>query len=311
MDTAVLNNIWPKILAVHSKIGHALPPSARQAMMALVESYAVEPRHVFHFIYVVENYNSVSLSTAHFQKRDPFDHPEVVDSFLSDCVAAGLLLSRSDGTMQITAKGERVRRQRWQILNGALAEMALLPEADLAHLIILLERVVAETAVAAQQSSAWAFQTRQQHGLRSPIARLAPLAQLIELRMDLGAYRDDAHLVTWRDKYDVSPHGWELMARIWQSDSDTLDVLSKDLARRGFSRLETAVALEDLVKLGWLAQERDNYHLTKQGCNIRQETEQQTDKNFYAPWYVLDSNDLVTVQNLLEAISLKANHYSN
>lgn len=308
MDTAVLTKPWPNLLEAHGKIGQSLPPAARQAMMSFVESYGVEPRLIFHFIYVVENYSSVALSTAHFQKRDPFDHPSVVDSFLSACVAARFLLLNDDGTMQITEKGHEVRRQRWQILNDGLAELELLPEAELAQLNSLLARVVAETAVFAAKTSAWAFQTRQQHGLRPCIDHLSPLAQLIELRMDLGAYRDDAHLATWRQKYNVSPHSWEVMARIWQGQPVTLDALSGELARRGFSGLETAVALDNLIKLGWLVQEHETYQLTGAGNSARQTAEQQTNHIFYLPWSVLNSDELESVNQQIEAISLNADH---
>jgi hypothetical protein len=299
VDTAVTLNLWSQILATHSHIGQALPPSTRQAMMALVAAYNVEPRQVFHFIYIVENYDAAALSTAHFQKRDPFDHPDVVDAFWSDCLAAGFLQSNDEGTLQITDMGEAVRRQRWQILNGALAELVLLPEAELAQLNELLARVVAETAVTTTKASAWAFHTRQRQGLKPPVTPLAPLAQFIELRMDLGAFRDDAHLTSWREQYAVSPHAWEILGEIWQSETATLDELVSKLARRGFSAGETAVALNGLNQLGWLMQTQDNYHLTENGLAVRQQAEQTTNEIFYAPWTVLLPAELETVQSSL------------
>jgi predicted transcriptional regulator len=200
-----------------------------------------------------------------------------------------------------------VRRQRWQILNAALAEMELLPEVELAQLNSLLARVVAETAVFAAKSSAWAFQTRQQHGLKPPIAPLAPLAQFIEWRMDLGAFRDDAHLATWRKQYDTSPHDWEVMARIWQDQAKTPAGVSDDLARRGFSKLETAVSLDKLINLGWLTQEHDAYRMTEEGNWVRQTAEQQTNNIFYGPWSTLTPSELKAVQQLLKTVSSKIN----
>jgi len=302
MDTAVTFNLWPQILAAHGKIGQSLPPSVRQDMHKLVAAYDVEPWYIFHFIYVVENYDATVLSTAHFQKRDPFDHPKLVDEFWAGCLAAGFLKQNNDGTMQITEKGEAVRQQRWQILHEGLAELTLLPDDDLAQLNALLARVVAETAATTTKSTAWAFHTRRQKGLKPPIEPLTPLAHLIELRMDLGAYQDDAHLTTWQRPYDVSPHAWEILSTIWQNRTATLDGLVKDLARRGFAQSETAVALQELVQLGWLQQERENYCLTDSGQAIRQEAEQHTNGIFYAPWSVLNTTQLETLAESLLAL---------
>ena len=264
--------------------------------MELVETHDVEPRHIFHFIYIVENYDSAALSTAHFQKRDPFDHPGVLDGFWADCQAAGFLQATSDGRLQITENGEAVRQRRWQILNGALAELVLLPEAELAQLNALLARVVVETAVTPTKASAWAFHTRQQQGLRPPVTPLAPLAQFIELRMDLGAFRDDAHLAMWRGQHAISPHAWELLGEIWQNETAVFDDLVSRLARRGFSAGETAVAIEELISLGWLRQSQEKYHLTEEGHAVRQKAEQTTNEIFYAPWSILSPSELEVVQ---------------
>lgn len=270
--------------------------------MALVEAHEVEPRCIFHFIYIVENYDSTTLSTAYFQKRDPFDHPEVVNAFWLECLAAGFLQLNSDGTLQITEKGEAVRRQRWQIFNDALSKLVLLPDGELERLNDLLMRVVAETAVTTTKASAWAFHTRQQHGLGPPVAPLTPLAHFIELRMDLGAFRDDAHLTAWRVQHDVSPHAWEILGEMWQNEMAILDDLVAKLARRGFPKEETADALTALVQLGWLKQSQENYHLTQGGHTVRQKAEQQTNHTFYAPWSVLSSSELKSVAICLGAL---------
>ncbi|MAT99976.1 MAG: hypothetical protein CL608_22780 [Anaerolineaceae bacterium] len=301
VDTAVTLNLWPHILTAHSHIGQALPPSTRQAMMTLVDAHVAEPWHLFHFIYVVENFDSTSLSTANYQKRDPFDRPSEVDAFWQACLTTGFLQANSHGMMQITDKGETVRQQRWQILNDALAEQVLLPGAELAQLNELLTRVVDETAVTTTKASAWAFHTRRQQGLKSPLSPLAPLAQFIELRMDLGAFRDDAHLASWRGPHVVSPHAWEILGEIWQNETATLDELVAKLARRGFSAGETAVALEELFSLGWLRQAQKNYHLTEDGRAVRQTAEQTTNDIFYAPWSVLSPAELEVVRTGLGA----------
>ncbi len=300
VDTAVQFSLWPQILGAHGRIVQALPPTTQQAMMALVESYEVEPRDVFHFIYVVENFDASALSTAHYQKRDPFDHPHIVDAFLTESEANGFLQKNHDGTLRITEKGVKVRQKRWNILNAALADLALLPEATLTQLNGMLARVVAETAVATTKEAAWAFHTRRQHGLRPPVEPLSPLAQFIELRMDLGAFRDDAHLASWREQHAVSPHAWEILGELWQGGTTLLDALLSKLNRRGFSQEETAVALDELVGAGWVKQKQQAFQLTSEGHAVRQDAEETTNNIFYAPWSVLSSSELENMQTLLD-----------
>ncbi len=266
--------------------------------MSLVESLGVEPRHLFHLIYIVENFDPKMLSTAVYQRRDPFDHRDVVDSFWAACLETGLLQNH-DERMQITEKAASAWRQRWHFLNEALADLALLPESKLVKINELLASVVAETAIYAETSSAWAFTTRRQLGLKPPVDALAPLAQFIELRMDLGAFRDDAHLAAWRIQHDVSPHAWEILGMIWSQQVATEDRLVEDLARRGFSQRETAVALKNLQKLGWVAQNVTEYSLTEEGQTIRETAEQKTNEIFYQPWSVLSTSELDVLQRHL------------
>jgi hypothetical protein len=295
VNTAVSLNLWPKILTAHGKIVQTLPPATRQAMMALVESVGVEPRHLFHLIYVAENFDAMRLSTAVYQQRDPFDHLDVVDLFWETCLAAGLLQNHA-GKMQLTEKARSARQQRWHILNEALAGLALLPIDELMQVNELLASVVHEMAVSNTVASAWAFTTRRQLGLRPPVDDLKPLARFIELRMDLGAFRDDAHIAVWRGQQDVSPHAWEILGVTWSQKSVTQDILVEKLARRGFSVQETAVALKYLQKKGWMTKNDDDYCLTEAGQTIRETAEQRTDEIFYRPWSIFTTPKLETLQ---------------
>lgn len=304
-ETAVNTNLWPQILAAHGTIGQSLPPATREAVQELLFSYGVGPKYIFHFVYVVENYEATALSTAHYQKRDPFDHPDSVDEFWAGCRAAGFLQPNDEGTLKITEKGEAVRHQRWQILNEGLATLTLLPDAELDQINALMARVVEETAVSTTRSSAWALHTRRQAGLRPRVAPLASLAQFIELRMDLGAYRDDAHLAAWREPYPISPHAWEILGTIWQSETATLSSLTAALGRRGFSETETAVALKELIRLEWLEQKQENYRLTELGRTVRHEAEQNTNLIFYSPWSILTAAELETLESALAAFRIE------
>lgn len=303
MDTAVPRTVWPQILAAHGKIVQSLPPATREAMQALVQSYNVPPKYVFHLVYLAENYDATALSTEHVQTRDPFDHPDIVEAFWVGSIVAGFVVPDDDGTLRISEAGEAMRRERWRILNDGLAGLNLVPDETLAVVNGLLERVVAETAVSTAPSSAWAFHTRRQRGLKLPVSNLAPLAQLIELRMDLGAFRDDAHLASWCGKYEVSAHGWEILGKIWQQQSVGLDGLAADLERRGFSPKETAVALTQLCAQGWIQQRGENYYLTETGTAVREQAEQETDRFFYAPWSVLTVQELENLRSGLQELN--------
>jgi len=115
---------------------------------------------------------------------------------------------------------------------------------------------------------------------------------------DLSAYRDDAHLASWRH-HGVSGQVWETLTMVWRHEVKTLDELCARLQRRGFAREDYALALQELVERGWLAQDGENYSVTARGDALRLEAEEATNRYFYAAWDCLTEAEIEDLRDLL------------
>jgi hypothetical protein len=74
-----------------------------------------------------------------------------------------------------------------------LAGLQPLPAAELDQLLSLLKRVVEAAVETPEPPRKWATMMRKMYGLKPP-AGSCRLWWFIKYCMDLGAYRDDAHL---------------------------------------------------------------------------------------------------------------------
>lgn len=298
-----LTDLWPLIVQAHIHVFQAITPAAEAKLGELVRAVqAPQPRHLFHFIYIVENYNPHHLSVEAYQRRDPFDNPELVAADFAQFVALGFIEPKGPDTFQITDKGHEVRQQRWQILNELLTEVNLMAAADLQQLLTLLKRVVAATAVAPEPPAKWAMTTRWQHGLKLP-QNSHPLFHFNNYRMDLGAYRDDAHLATWRDPFTIRPPAWETFSLLWAGQAHTLDDLFLQMTRRGYPQSTYTKALQDLQQRKWIIKEGGIYRLTEIGQTIRETAERQTNTYFFMPWFTLNPKEIEELRSLLKQLA--------
>jgi len=76
----IRTDIWPQIIEAHHALGRAMPDEARAEFATFAAKFGVEPRRIFHFVYVVENFDPNALSVAAYQQRDPFDAPQGVQA---------------------------------------------------------------------------------------------------------------------------------------------------------------------------------------------------------------------------------------
>jgi len=303
MTTTQFTDLWPLILQAQDSIFQAIAASTQAKLGEWIRLIQVpKPKYVFHFIYIVENFNPYHLSVSDYQRRDPFDNPQLVADNFAQFAALGFVQPINTEVYQITEKGYDIRQQRWQILNEILAEVNLLATADLQHLLALLQQVVEATAVVPEPPPKWAMTIRQEHGLKL-IENSHPLFRFINYRMDLGAYRDDAHLATWRNAFTISPSAWEAFSHIWSGQANTLDLLLQQLSRRGYPQSTYTTALQDLQQRDWVIKDGNSYRLTEAGQNIRQTAEQQTNDSFYKPWSILNHDEIEKLYTLLKQLT--------
>jgi hypothetical protein len=297
-----LTDLWPLILQAHQTAVQSIAQAYRAEFERLRGRFQTDdPGVAGRFVYLVENFNPQRLSAADYQRRDPFDHPEVVSGWLEDAAARGWLDPNGDGSYRMTGEGHAIRDLRWRIVNPLLARQNLLPPAGMEQLLAQLGHVVEATAAARQPRHPWAFQTRRRYGLQLPPGS-APLLWLIHYRMDLGAFRDDVHLAAWRELHQVSPLAWEMITLLWSGQADSTEGLAQSLGRRGFAPADHAAALDDLQQRGWISQGKEGrWQMTDEGQQVRDAAEARTNEWFYAPWAIVSNGEAERCRRLLAA----------
>jgi len=106
----------------------------------------------------------------------------------------------------------------------------------------------------------------------------------------LSAYRDDAHLASWRSS-GLSAIALESLTLIWQGHVSTLDELSEKLSFRGHSEKVYIDALAELRARSYLSGSRSVLRLTEEGKLFRDRVEAHTDQYFFTPWVCLTKSD--------------------
>jgi hypothetical protein len=112
---------------------------------------------------------------------------------------------------------------------------------------------------------------------------------------NLSAFRDDAHLATFRANGFV----WEALTDVWQGAANTADAIAERHSNRGYYSADYAQALSELVNRGWLSETDGVYALTEAGQAVRDEAETLTDRYFYAAWGVLNLDEVQELRDLL------------
>lgn len=309
MATVLTTELWQKVLALHGQIAGEITAVTRTQLLQLLTDHAItEPRHFFHFVYVVENFDPNALSVAAYAQRDPFDHSSVTQAHFDNWLALGLVDGGENGRYRITPLGNLLRQKRWELLIGDLQQHPLNDATSLHNILAQFGRVKTAVCQAAPPPERHNFQMRTQQGLRPP-QPIYPLLQFIEYRMDFGADRDDCHLAAWDEKAsDLPPLARELMTIMQNGEAYKIDNIQQQVARRGFGDDGWKTAVSHLNKNKWLTTQQNTAQLTTAGVQLRKTVEQTTNKHFYQPWQQALTtteisklaNNLATLQNKLK-----------
>jgi hypothetical protein len=203
-----------------------------------------------------------------------------------------------------------------------LASLNPLPQPSLERLAGILGRLVQSCLHAPEPPGKWGLRlSRRLDGGVYMAAGNPVMVRIDQYLTDLGAYRDDCHLASWR-LLEVSAPAWDALSFLWRTERYSLNAqpahseqisltpagLAERLERRGYSAAAYAQALEELVQLGWAALQAVNgspapaYIITAAGRQVRQTVEDQTDEFFYRAWNLLDESDLSDLNRLLLAL---------
>ncbi|MFN2187235.1 MAG: helix-turn-helix domain-containing protein, partial [Candidatus Promineifilaceae bacterium] len=75
--------------------------------------------------------------------------------------------------------------------------------------------------------------------------------------------------------------------------------LQESLPFRGYDESDYASSLQALAQRKLIKKSDDGYKITKKGKKLRKKAEDKTNRIFFGPWKVLDSNEQTRLSNLL------------
>jgi DNA-binding PadR family transcriptional regulator len=207
----------------------------------------------------------------------------------------GMVAPAGDGEYTITDKGHELVQKLGDVLEDTMRATTPLPEADLDRIAGLLFKLIEAIAEIEEPADKRSFFTNRSsdRGPSSP-----PMLRFLQYVADLGAFRDDCHLSTWRS-LGVSGPAWEALAFVWRDEVHTAEELVEKLEHRSYDVEVYSAALGELVAKGWAEVVDGNYRLTDAGQTLRDEVEAKTDTYFYGAWTVLLQEELAELGDLL------------
>ena len=258
-------------------------------------------------LYLYSELGLDAFSIANFQKRDPFTNPEQYEKVFVRLNVKGWIEPMSDGSFLVTEKAREAVRHIVQAGDAQLLDFRSMSTSDLERLTILLKQIVAESNVIYEPPEKWAilkrFRVASEH---DPV-----IVRIREYLMDLFAYRDDSHLFAARPHFNEAGIVWIVLGALWNKDAVTAKQMAEKMTFRGYEVSDYEVAIQAAVEVGWA--EMDDrpgiFRLSRQGIELREQTEHLTNEYFYTPWSVLVQTEMDELYDLLTKLHDELNVY--
>jgi Mn-dependent DtxR family transcriptional regulator len=208
----------------------------------------------------------------------------------------GLLESAGEMDFRLTEQGAKTIKDIKQAIYSALNSIQPLPVIETMDLASRLKDCADACMVAIEPPGTWCIQhTRKlDPGPGAPV-----MVRIEQFFTELCAFRDDAHLSAWKS-YESNGHAWDILTLLWVEKSKTLEEINSKLKRRGNSLEQSRAAVEQLVKKGWVIQEKDVIRITPFGSEIRKIAEETTDRYYASPFKKFNELDLKKVIELTD-----------
>lgn len=215
--------------------------------------------------------------------RTPYETHAVALGLLESAHGHDLLEKVADGAYQLTDKGRELAQKIAE--TAAVAAKTIQAPAGAERLAALLRRAV--------DASLAATKPAHPHLDRSRYFDPGPEAPVVErIRRylnDLAAFRDDVHMAAWQ-AYDLAGHEWEAFshvhaAYVFGEPAATAEELAHKLGGfRGYDAAAYETALQKVAERGWLVAENGRYAVTREGKQIRDAVEAETNQLFFGNW---------------------------
>ncbi|HRQ37318.1 MAG TPA: hypothetical protein PLD25_05315 [Chloroflexota bacterium] len=239
-----------------------------------------------------------------FLARTPYQARASVISQLEEVVGRGVLTKVGDEVYALTEAGQKVAVR---IAATAVATGQSITQTMPMESRRLVERVAAalyglvQSCIAAPEPPHPCLERSRffDPGSDAPIVE-----RLRRYLNDLSAFRDDAHLAAWQP-YSLKGHEWEAFSHIHggyvfgERVTTAAELAEKLGSFRGYDAAAYEMALQKVVERGWLMVENGRYAPTAAGNQVREAVETETDRLFFTPWQV-DESELNQLKTDLE-----------
>lgn len=229
--------------------------------------------------------------------RFPYANPENLANHIKATLEAGFLEKKKGGYVA-TEKGHEAKRVVDEAFHSELGKIGDKVETDLGRVYELLSKAMKACLESTDDPPGTYWLTLSEKGDPGDVSLTGKIDHIYD---NFNAFRDDAHLSTWKDK-GVEPYAWETLTRIYNGEAFANGAeIQEKLQFRGHSEETYDQALETLVEKGWIELKDGKYVMTEDGKTMRDEAERLTDLYFYRPWFVLNNNEVKELRGLLEA----------
>jgi DNA-binding MarR family transcriptional regulator len=273
----------------------ALFPFYRDPREKLYEELGIEGIN-FWVAWTASKLEPEPISVAQFLRMGPYNSAAPLEERIAGAVDKGLLEEGPEAEFRLTEKGRTIVHRIMQEAIYAPLAAAEIPMSadDLERMATLLRRVV-DSVEGADEPPKIHFALSRTTDQGDDAAVVVRIDQYLT---DLATFRDDAHLGAWQG-YDVSGPAWEVLTYLWR---EGMEPLKERFEVRQHPEGTLEKALQELVKLGWAAQDGESYEITDQGRELRQQAEDATDQLYYGPWDCLDEKEQKELRGLLERL---------
>jgi hypothetical protein len=239
------------------------------------------------------------ISVEKLRVRDIYASERIVFSLLELMASEKWLDPVGDGEFKLAPAGRAIQEDLRQRRTAAFEQVEIPMEtADLIRLDSMLNRIIVASLACDDPPGNWCLSHSRN---RAPAEDALLLEKILQYTSDFNAFRDDAHMAAWKP-YNISGYGWEAFSFIWSGQAETAAEIDQQLYYRGYSVMEFASALEDLVERGWLlitAEKPGHFAMTPEGTRVRELVEQETDDFFYASWSALQPSEVQDLHQLM------------
>jgi hypothetical protein len=266
-----MKELYPAFRAASEAMGSLYQP----VFAEYAEKFEITVREIC-ILTAVPTFEPKAVSPAILNVRSPYTSPALYRAILEHLMAVGLLRCAEPDQYHLTDEGLNALKLTLNAVYTTLSGIQSISVTKMMDLASRLKELADACMTAPDPPGTWCIQhvRRMDPGSGSPM-----MARVDQFLSELLAFRDDAHLASWRH-YDCSGHAWEILTLLWVEQEGTVESLNKSLKKRGFTMEETLAAVEELLGKEWLRQENGSLRITPIGAEIRHTAEVTTER-FY------------------------------